>query len=62
MQDPKPAGRKMRTYTLTALLAVFVGAATLAVVNRILPGRLSRLMRAPLRRWTSRNSAARRGR
>jgi hypothetical protein len=47
MEDPRPAKRKMRTYTLTALLAVFVGAAALAIVSRVLPGRLSRLMRPP---------------
>jgi hypothetical protein len=61
MQDPRPAGRKMRTYTLTALLAVFVGAAALAVVSRILPGRLSRLMRAPLRVIGPRNPGERPG-
>lgn len=37
----------MRSYTLVALLGVFVGAAVLAIVSRALPGRLSRLMRAP---------------
>jgi hypothetical protein len=38
----------MRSYTLVALLGVFVGAAVLAVVTRALPGRLSRLMRPPI--------------
>jgi hypothetical protein len=46
----------MRTYTLTALLAVFVGAATLAIVSRVLPGRLSRLMRAPIASEPARKS------
>ena len=48
MEEPKPAKRRMRSYTLVALLGVFVGAATLAIVSRALPGRLSRLMRAPI--------------
>jgi hypothetical protein len=47
MQDPRPAKRKMRSYTLAALLGVFVGAAVLAIVSRALPGRLSHLMRPP---------------
>ena len=46
MEEPRPTNRKMRSYTLVALLGVFVGAAVLAVVTRALPGRLSRLMRA----------------
>ncbi|HEY5486853.1 MAG TPA: hypothetical protein VIK06_04330 [Candidatus Limnocylindrales bacterium] len=56
MEDPRPVRRKMRTYTLTALLAVFVGAAALAIVSRVLPGRLSRLMRAPIASEPTRKS------
>jgi hypothetical protein len=48
MEEPRPTNRKMRSYTLVALLGVFVGAAVLAIVTRALPGRLSRLMRAPI--------------
>jgi hypothetical protein len=46
MEEPRPSGRKMRSYTLAALLAVFVGAAVIAVATRLLPGRLSRLVQA----------------
>jgi hypothetical protein len=48
VEEPRPTNRKMRSYTLVALLGVFVGAAVLAVVTRALPGRLSRLMRPPI--------------
>jgi hypothetical protein len=46
MEEPRPSRRKMRSYTLAALLAVFVGAAVVAIASRLLPGRLSRLFRA----------------
>jgi hypothetical protein len=46
MEEPRPSGRKMRSYTLAALLAVFVGAAVIAVASRLLPRRLSRLFQA----------------
>ena len=55
MEDPRPGKRKMRSYTLAALLGVFVGAAILAIVSRALPGRLSRLMRAPVASEPSRD-------
>ncbi len=45
MAEPRPSGRRMRSYTLAALLAVFVGAAVIAIASRLLPGRLSRLIR-----------------
>ncbi len=41
--DP-PNRRKMRTYTLVALLGVFVGAALLALAGRLLPGVPSRIV------------------
>jgi hypothetical protein len=46
MQEPRPPRRKMRSYTLAALLAVFVGAAVVAVASRLLPRRPSRLFPA----------------
>jgi hypothetical protein len=48
VEEPRPTNRKMRSYTLVALLGVFVGAAVLAIFTRALPGRLSRLMRPPI--------------
>jgi hypothetical protein len=45
---PRPK-RSKRSYTLTALLAVFVLAVLLAILGRLLPGRLSRLMPKSLR-------------
>jgi hypothetical protein len=39
--DDTGRGKKMRTVTVAALLGLFVGAAVLAVVSRLLPGRLS---------------------
>jgi hypothetical protein len=47
MEEHRPAKREMRSYTLAALLGLFVGAAVLAILSRLLPGRISRLMRAP---------------
>ncbi len=37
----------MRSLTVAALLGVFVVAAVLAVISRLLPGRLSRIVRRP---------------
>jgi hypothetical protein len=37
----------MRSFTVAALLGVFVGAVVLAIVARFVPGRLSRLMKKP---------------
>ncbi len=47
MAEIKPHKSRMRSLTVAALLGVFVTAATLAVVSRLLPGRLSRLLRLP---------------
>ncbi len=55
MESPRPGKRKMRSYTLAALLGVFVGAAVLAIASRALPGPLSRLMRAPVASEPSRD-------
>jgi hypothetical protein len=41
LDDAKPRKGKMRSYTVAALLGVFVVAVVLAVVGRFLPGRLS---------------------
>jgi hypothetical protein len=41
MDDKKPQKRGMRSYTVAALLGIFVVAVVLAVVGRFLPGRLS---------------------
>jgi hypothetical protein len=49
MDNPPPARRKMRSYTLAALLGLFVVAALLALATRLLPGGLSRLAQRALR-------------
>lgn len=41
MDDKKPQKRGMRSYTVAALLGIFVVAVVLAVVGRFLPGGLS---------------------
>ncbi len=48
MTEQKKPRRKMHTYTLTALLAIFVGAVILAVISRLLPGRISALIRSAM--------------
>jgi hypothetical protein len=50
MEERRSSRRKMRSYTLAALLAVFVGAAVVAIASRLLPGRLSRPFQA--RPWS----------
>jgi hypothetical protein len=62
VEEPRPTNRKMRSYTLVALLGVFVGAAVLAIVTRALPGRMSRLMRPPTARERGSESGDDRGR
>jgi hypothetical protein len=47
--DQKPDRRKIRSYTLAALLGLFVLAALTALASRILPGPMSRLARRVLR-------------
>lgn len=49
MDKQPPARRKMRTYTMTALLGLFVVAALIALATRLLPGGLSRLAQRALR-------------
>jgi hypothetical protein len=44
MSDTAPRKRKMRSFTVAALLGIFVAAVVLAVGGRLLPGPLSRLM------------------
>jgi hypothetical protein len=46
----KPNRSKMRSYTVTALLGLFIVAVILAIVSRVLPGSLSRLANRALRR------------
>ena len=41
MDKPPPTKRKMHTYTVGALLALFVVAAVAALASRLLPGGLS---------------------
>jgi hypothetical protein len=41
MDDKKPQRGGMRSYTVAALLGIFVVAVVLAIVGRFLPGRLS---------------------
>jgi hypothetical protein len=50
MDKSNPGRRSMRTYTVTALLGLFVVAAILAVISHLLPGGLSRLAQRALRR------------
>jgi hypothetical protein len=47
MTDDKRLG-KTRSYTVAALLGIFVAAVLLAVISRMLPGRLSGLLRSSL--------------
>ena len=49
MDKPPPTRRKMHTYTVVALLALFVVAAVVALASRLLPGGLSRLVERRLR-------------
>jgi hypothetical protein len=46
--DAKPRKGKMRSYTVAALLGIFVVAVVLAVVGRFLPGRLSDRLKTAL--------------
>jgi hypothetical protein len=50
MDENRPERRKMRSYTVAALLGLFVVAALLALAGRLLPGSLSRLARRALHR------------
>jgi hypothetical protein len=50
MDKAKPDRGKMRTYTVAALLGLFVVAAVLALLSHLLPGGLSRLAQRALRR------------
>lgn len=47
MAEIEPQKGRMRSFTVAALLGVFVVAVILAVASRLLPGRLSRLLRKP---------------
>ena len=49
MDKPKLARPRMRTLTVGALLALFVGAAVVALVSRLLPGGLSGVVARKLR-------------
>jgi hypothetical protein len=49
MDKAKPEHRSMRTYTVAALLGLFVVAAVLAIASRLLPGGLSRMAQRALR-------------
>ena len=56
MEERPPAKRRMRSYTVAGLLGIFVAAAALAIVTRVLPGRLSRPMKAPIASEEARES------
>ena len=45
MDDSQPTRHKTRSYTVAALLGLFVGAALLALAGRLVPRGLSRLAR-----------------
>ena len=45
MSETTPDGRTVGTYTVAALLGLFVAAALLALAGRLLPGRLGHLLR-----------------
>jgi hypothetical protein len=57
MEDTQTKRRGMRSYTVMALLGIFVAAAVLAIVNRMMPGRLSGLARSIKRRDESDDSS-----
>jgi hypothetical protein len=50
MEKARPDRRKTRSYTVAALLGLFVVAAILALASRLLPGGPSRLAQRLLRR------------
>ncbi len=49
MDEAQPNRRKMRSYTVAALLGLFVVAGIAALASRLLPGGLSRLAQRALR-------------
>jgi hypothetical protein len=49
MDKARPDRRKVRSYTVAALLGLFVVAVVLALATRLLPGGLSRLAQRMLR-------------
>ena len=49
MDKAQPSRRSARSYTLVALLGLFVVAVVLALATRLLPGGLSRLAQRMLR-------------
>ena len=49
MTDQKRRG-KTRSYTVAALLGIFIAAVVLAVISRMLPGRLAGLLRSSISR------------
>jgi hypothetical protein len=49
MDKAKPARRSARSYTMAAMLGLFVVAVLLALASRLLPGGISRLAQRALR-------------
>ena len=49
MKKARPEHRSMRTYTVVALLGLFVVAAVVAIASRLLPGGLARVAQRALR-------------
>jgi ABC-type lipoprotein release transport system permease subunit len=58
MAREKPDRRTMRTYTVVALLGIFVGAALLALAARLLPGRPTQFVGRILRRGGHQDDSA----
>lgn len=57
MEDGQTKRRGMHSYTVVALLGVFVAAVVLAIVNKMMPGRVSALARSIKRRDESDDSS-----
>jgi hypothetical protein len=58
VENGRPEKRKMRSYTVAALLGIFVVAAILALVSHLLPGGLSRLLTDAMNKGRNRSDAA----
>jgi HAMP domain-containing protein len=56
MDDTGQRKKKMRSYTVAALLGIFITAALLAVASRLLPERLSRLVKSTMNRGAGKES------
>jgi hypothetical protein len=50
MEKERPDKKKMHSYTVAALLGIFVGAVILAIVSRLVPGAVSRIVSGTVHR------------